>query len=77
MRNITSTFSHVYGLPGQAASGVSKIVNTTVNPENDELFVLTEKCDGSEEVEIEVLRALRKGSDRVLQVGELNNQTER
>lgn len=44
------------------------ITKTAVNPEDDTLFVLSEKRDDSGMVELEVLEAKRSGIDRVLQV---------
>jgi hypothetical protein len=69
MRNLTSTFSECWNVTAAQASGSRRtITKTAVNPEDDTLFVLSEKKDDSGMVELEVLKAQRIGSGRALQV---------
>jgi len=69
MRNLTSTFSGCWNVKAAQLGGSPRtITKTAVNPEDDTLFVLSEKRDDSGMVELEVLEAKRSGIDRVLQV---------
>lgn len=69
MRNLTSTFSDFWHYDAATTAGSSyRITKTTVNPEDNTLYVLSEKKDGSGMVELEVLKACMVGTKRSLQV---------
>ena len=69
MRNLTSTFSDFWSYDAASAAGSScQITKTTVNPEDNALYVLSEKRDDSGMVELEVLKAELNGNTHSLQV---------
>jgi hypothetical protein len=69
MRNLTGTFSDIWSYDAAGTTGSScRVTRTTVNPEDDTLYVLSEKKDDSGMVELEVLKAKTTGSIRSLQV---------
>lgn len=69
MRNITGTFSDLWiHDAARVTRSSSRITRTTVNPEDDTLYVLSEKKDDSGLVELEISKAETNGDTRILQV---------
>jgi hypothetical protein len=69
MRNLTGTFSDLWiHDAARVTRSSSRITRTTVNPEDDTLYVLIEKKDDSGLVELEISKTETNGDTRILQV---------